>query len=207
MLKRNNESNTESFNAELKLSNVLLVNTTGVEHAMLEKALVDEDFNVVASVDDPKNLVELVEGVQADIIVFYIESPEEQVLSLLTDLDSCTPRPVVMFAEQDAPAVIDQVIKSGVSAYVAAEIHPHRIRSIISVAVARFNEKQAILKELQSTKKQLASRKMVDRAKGLLMERNGMTEDEAYKKLRKMSMDKGASLAFVAETVVDVLSI
>ena len=174
---------------------------------MLEKALVDEDFNVVASVDDPKNLVELVEGVQADIIVFYIESPEEQVLSLLTDLDSCTPRPVVMFAEQDAPAVIDQVIKSGVSAYVAAEIHPHRIRSIISVAVARFNEKQAILKELQSTKKQLASRKMVDRAKGLLMERNGMTEDEAYKKLRKMSMDKGASLAFVAETVVDVLSI
>ena len=111
-----------------------------------------------------------------------------------------------MFAESDAPAVIQQVVKSGVSAYIAAEIHPHRIRSIISVAQARFNEQQALLKELELAKNQLADRKLVDRAKGLLMEHKGLTEDQAYKKLRKMSMDKGQNLASVAESVVDILT-
>ncbi|GAA3938513.1 ANTAR domain-containing response regulator [Litoribacillus peritrichatus] len=189
------------------MSKVFLVNMTEAQSSFLKRALEDDDYQVVASVNEANDLVNKVDQSGAEIVVLCLDSPNAFVLEQLTELNACSPKPVIMFAEYDAPSVIKQVVASGVSAYVVAEIHPHRIRSTISVAVIRFKEQQTLLTELKNAQTQLADRKLVDRAKGLLMEHQGLTEDQAYKKLRKMSMDKGKNLASVAESVVDILSL
>lgn len=188
-------------------STVFLVDTTQVQSSLLKHALEDENFHVVDHLSDIVNLVDKVAVSKADIVVLSTDSPNQELIHQLCLLSQRSPKPVIMFAEQDAPAVIEEVVKSGVSAYVAAEIHPHRIRSIITVAVARFKEQQSLLVELNKTKNQLAGRKIIDRAKGLLMDQQGINEEEAYSKLRKMAMDKGKPLSNVAQSVVDVLSL
>lgn len=188
-------------------SKVLLVNTTLAQSSLLRHALEDEDYDVVDCLSELVDLVDSVQSTGAEIVVFSTDSPSEELIYQLTRLTKESPRPVVMFAEQDAPSVIQQVVKSGVSAYVAAEIHPHRVRSIITVAVARFQEQQSLLNELVKAKNQLAGRKVIDRAKGLLMDKQGINEEEAYTKLRKMAMDKGEPLSNVAQSVVDVFSL
>jgi response regulator NasT len=188
-------------------SKVLIINLSTAVGPILERALEDEDYQIVHTIHQVTNLVDHVESSSAQIVVCCTDSPNEEIIHQLTLLNLKAPRPVVMFAEQDAPAVIQQVVKSGVSAYVSAEVHPHRVRSIIMVAVARFNEQQALLNELNKTKSQLAGRKVIDRAKGLLMDKQGINEEEAYTKLRKMAMDKGEPMAVVAQSVVDVFNL
>jgi response regulator NasT len=188
-------------------SRVLLVDTTQISSSILKDALEDENYQVVDCLSGIVHLVDKVEATGADIVVLSTDSPNDEVIHQLAMLNQREPRPVIVFAEQDAPAVIEKVVKSGVSAYVAAEVHPHRIRSIITVAVARFKEQQALLGELNKAKSQLAGRKVIDRAKGLLMDQQGINEEEAYTKLRKMAMDKGEPLSNVAQSVVDVLTL
>ncbi|GLQ33410.1 ANTAR domain-containing response regulator [Litoribrevibacter albus] len=188
-------------------STVFLVDTTQVQSPLLKHALEDENFQVVDHTSDIINMVDKVAVSNADIVVLSTDSPNQELIHQLSLLNRRSPKPVIMFAEQDAPAVIEEVVKSGVSAYVAAEVHPHRIRSIITVAVARFKEQQNLLVELNKAKNQLAGRKIIDRAKGLLMDQQGINEEEAYSKLRKMAMDKGEPLSNVAQSVVDVLSL
>ncbi|MFC3150780.1 ANTAR domain-containing response regulator [Litoribrevibacter euphylliae] len=188
-------------------STVLLVDTTQIQSSLLKHALEDESYHVVGHLSDIVNLVDRVQDSNAEIVVLSTDSPNDELIHQLSMLSHRAPRPVIMFAEQDAPAVIEQVVKSGVSAYVAAEIHPHRIRSIITVAVARFKEQQSLIGELNKAKNQLAGRKIIERAKGLLMDQQDINEEEAYTKLRKMAMDKGEPLSTVAQSVVDVLSL
>jgi response regulator NasT len=114
------------------------------------------------------------------------------------------PRPIVLFTEDRENATIQAALKAGVSAYVVAGMQPERLQPILEVAVARFEREQALREELRDAQTRLAERKVIERAKGFLMQQKGVSEDEAYRLLRKLAMDRNAKLLDVAQQVVDV---
>jgi response regulator NasT len=107
-----------------------------------------------------------------------------------------------MFAEDQQTDTINKVIKAGVSAYIVDGLEPKRLKAIIEIAIARFHEQQALKDELKKTKTQLEDRKLVDRAKAVLIKSQGYSEDEAYHALRKLAMDRKVSIGEMAKNVI-----
>lgn len=185
---------------------VLLIDADRVRGALLERELLSLGYPVLARLKETGSLLANVERLRPSVIVMGIDLPDSRTLADLACLNQVCPLPVVMFAEQDTPEIIQQTIRAGVSACVVDDIQPERFVSIINVALARFNETQRLRNELESAKGKLEDRKVVDRAKGLLMKERGLTEDEAYTSLRKMAMNKGLTVAAVAKTVVEIFT-
>jgi response regulator NasT len=125
------------------------------------------------------------------------------VLEHLVFVSQHTPRPVVMFASDGAPETIRAATRAGVSAYVVDGLDAGRIKAIVEAAVARFEDFQALRSQLAEANLRLSERKLVERAKGLLMKSRGLDEEAAYTALRKMAMDRKLKLADVAQRVVD----
>ena len=113
-------------------------------------------------------------------------------------------RPIVMFTNDEDTSHVKDAVAAGVTAYIVAGLAPQRIRPILDVAMARFQHEQALRAELADARSELQGRKTLDRAKGLLMQRQGLTEQQAYDKLRKTAMDKGLKLVDVAQRILDV---
>ncbi len=186
---------------------VLILDADPSRAAILKKAVLDASFDVLSRIHSSDEIIEAVDNLQPQCLVVGIDLPDVTTLRHLSELSSTHPLPVVMFAEKDAPQIIQKVVNSGVSAFVVDDIQASRISSIISVAMARFHEKQSLIDELAQTKSKLEERKILDRAKGLLMNKKGYSEDEAYKSLRKMSMDKGKPIGAIAQSVIDVFAL
>jgi len=110
----------------------------------------------------------------------------------------------VLFTDDDDAAKIKQAIRAGVTSYVVKDIDPARIKPILQVAIARFEEHQTLRHDLADAQSQLAQRKVIERAKGIVMKQKGIGEDEAYRLLRKLAMDRNAKLADVAGQIIDL---
>lgn len=137
-----------------------------------------------------------------DIVLIDIASPSRDMLEELTLASSPLDRPVAMFVDRSDDNLTTEAIKAGVSAYVVDGLRPTRIKPVIDAAIARFHMFQQMRAELAATKRALEERKIIDRAKGLLMKARGLDEDAAYALLRKTAMDQGKKLAEVAEALV-----
>lgn len=183
---------------------VMLIEKQPSNHSLLKEALIDFGYHVTKHISFNKNILEEIDICTPEILILVTDSPSYKMLKDLAEVNQLLPLPIIIFSENDSPNVIQQAIKSGVSAYVVNEILPQRIQSIISVANERFKAVQSLRNELKQAKVQLESRKYIDRAKGLLMEQKRMSENEAYKTLRKMAMDQSCSLAIVAKNIIDV---
>ncbi|WP_305857209.1 ANTAR domain-containing response regulator [Balneatrix alpica] len=186
---------------------VLIIDDERGRSAMLEQALADQGYTVVGRIRTGLGLLKAVDDIQPDIIIIDINAPDRDILEHMSMLHKHLPKPVVMFAEDDRPEVIESAIRAGVSAYVVDGMQPKRVRSILQVATARFREYRALQDELEKTRDQLESRRIVDKAKGLLMKHKGMDEDEAYKALRSMAMSSNRKLVEVARSVTQVLEL
>ncbi len=186
---------------------VVLLDPDAERRLALKRGLVDSGYILVEQLIEAPQLLAQIQRYQPDVLVVGIDAPDSVILQQLRLIHEVCPVPVVMFAEKEAPQLIKTIVKAGVNGFVVNDIQAHRIRPIIDIAMARFQEAQALRVELEQTKTQLESRKLVDRAKGLLMSHRNMSEDEAYRALRKMAMDKGKPLAEIAETLIDILSL
>ena len=185
---------------------VMLVDDQPARAALLEQALLDHDYKVIARLSSAAGLAEQVARLAPDVIIIDIESPDRDTLEHMASLHRDNPRPVVMFAEEgDDTGSIERAMRAGVSAYIVDGLNPARVKTIVDVAVARFREFQALRRELEETRSQLADRKQIDRAKGLLMKQRGLDEQQAYHAMRKMAMDRGQKLAEVASNIIAVL--
>ena len=182
---------------------VLVVDESIERAEILREGLRRAGYEVTASLSSPLALLKTIEEQRPDVIVIDTESPSRDVLEHLVVMSQHTPRPVVMFASDDAPETIRQAVRAGVSAYVVNGLDPERIKPIVNAAVARFEEMQGLRTQLAEANLKLAERKLIERAKGLLMKRSGFDEDAAYAALRKMAMDRQLRLAEVAQRVVD----
>ncbi len=183
---------------------VLLMDETVERAALLQQALQQAGCNIVAHVFDSSGLSGLVRELKPDVIILDTESPDRDTLEHICVISRDQPRPIVMFTHDGDSTKIQAAIRAGVSAYVVNGLESERLRPIMEVAMARFNEFQALRLNLEKAENQLADRKDIERAKGLLMKQRGWSEEDAYQALRKMAMDKSLKLAEVARQIVSV---
>ncbi|MFT4763986.1 MAG: response regulator NasT [Oleispira sp.] len=191
----------------MKPARVMLVDDTPTRSAILEQALLDQGLIVVCRLESAQGLIKNVEVHQPDIIIMDLESPDRDTLENMTVLNQHNPKPVIMFSEEGDSQVISQAIQAGVSAYIVDGLNPHRVKPILDVAIARFREYQALRKELKQTRDQLADRKIIDKAKGLLMKTKGLDEEQAYHAMRKMAMDQSKPLVDIAQNILSVMEL
>ncbi len=183
---------------------IILIDQQNERRAILRRALNDFNYRILTELTDCHSLLNEVEHFNPDILVIGTDIPDQQTLKQLVRLHTMSPCPIIMFAEKHTPEAIESSVKAGVTAYIVDDIQPQRLKSIIDVAYARFQEYQALRNELDHTKTQLENRKLLEKAKGLLMQQKGLSEEDAFKALRKMAMDKGQTLAAMSKSVVDV---
>lgn len=182
---------------------VLVVDESRGRARVLREALERSGYEVVVSGGAALPLLKTVDRVQPDVIVVDTESPSRDTLENLAVMGHHLPRPIVMFASDDAPDTLRDVMRAGVAAYIVDGLDPTRVKSIVDVACARFEEYQRLRGELAATQLKLSERKLVERAKGLLMKSRGLDEEAAYGALRKLAMDRGKALGDVAQQVID----
>ena len=133
-----------------------------------------------------------------DVVVVACDSPDRDTLESLRDVTAANPRPVVMFADRSAPGLAEEAVRAGVAAYVVDGLAPARVRPVLEAAMTRFQLMQQLRADLAKAQADLASRKIVDRAQGLLMKERGLDEEAAYRLLRKLAMDSGRPIGAVA---------
>lgn len=182
---------------------VLVVDDSDERAALLREALTAAGHEVAASIASPLELLRAVETQRPDVIVIDTESPTRDVLEHVVIVSQSSPRPIVMFSSDAGGEAIRDAVRAGVSAYVVDGMDASRVNSIVEVACARFEEFQRLRIELAEANLKLSERKLVERAKGLLMQSRGLSEDEAYHALRKLAMAKKQRLGETAQQVID----
>ncbi len=170
--------------------------------ALLEQALKDADYQVVATIAADEDLQIHAGRIQPDVIVIQIGSPDRDALARICSISRT--RPVVMFTQDEDSEKIRTAVEAGISAYIVRGLSSDRVKPIIDVAVARFEKSRALHKELGQVRTILAERKIIERAKGILMQQRGCSEDEAYQVLRKSAMDRNRRIVEVAKNIIDV---
>ncbi|HEY0635678.1 MAG TPA: ANTAR domain-containing protein [Gammaproteobacteria bacterium] len=186
---------------------VLLIDADSGRAALLKQALLDGGYRVVAHIEHSTSLLAEVAHHDPDMIIIDTDSPDRDTLESMRTLHHEQPRPVVMFSADDERAVVERAIRAGVSAYIVDGLNGRPVKPAIEVAIARFREYQALREELSKARSSLEERKVIERAKGLLMARRNIDEEAAYQALRKLAMDRGQKLGEVARSVIDVLAL
>ncbi len=181
---------------------IMLVDTRPERREVLAPALASEGFELAACVAAEDDLLLAVARHAPDLVLIDIDSPSRDTLESLRSVQARQPRPMVLFTQDDTGESIRDAIQAGVTAYVVDGIERRRVRPIVEAAMARFNQFRALEDELARTKGQLEERKLIERAKGIVMEQQGISEAEAYQAMRKLAMRKNKRLKDIAESVI-----
>lgn len=168
----------------------------------LRIGLLEGGYNILAALPPDADLEKQIAQLQPDVII--VDEQSDAALKQVVAATANAPRPIVCFTEDNDKVKMHAAIEAGVSAYVVAGLSADRVKAVLDVAMARFEVDQKLRHELLETKTRLAERKVIERAKGLLMERHHCSEDEAYRKLRRLAMDKNLRLSELAQRMLDV---
>lgn len=182
---------------------VVVVDEISSRAGFVREALERAGCEVVAAVSSPLALLGCVEREQPDLIIIDTESPSRDTLEGLATMSADDPRPIVMFATDRASDTIRQVMRTGVSAYVVDGLDPERVRPILEVAIARFQEFQKLRDELATANQRLSERKLLERAKGIVMAQRDVSEDDAWKLMRSVAMSRKEKLIEVAKRIIE----
>ena len=169
----------------------------------LRIGLLENGYNLVAVLPSDTFLQERLTQLQPDMIIVDAESEARDSLEHVVMATRDARRPIVLFTNDNDTTHVKDAVAAGVSAYIVAGLSPDRIRPILDVAMARFEHEQGLRRELASAQTELQDRKTIDRAKAMLIQRQGLSEQVAYDKLRKAAMDKGLRLGEVAQRMLD----
>jgi response regulator NasT len=172
--------------------------------AALRIGLLESGYDIIASLPADIFLAERIVQLQPDLIIVDSESDARDVLEHIVVATRDEPRPIVLFTDDQTPSSVEAAMAAGVSAYIVAGLQAERVKPVLDVALARFRRERKLLDELSETRQKLAERKVVERAKGVLMARYQLSEDQAYQKLRSMAMNKKLKLAEIAQRILDV---
>jgi two-component system, response regulator / RNA-binding antiterminator len=170
----------------------------------LRIGLLESGYNIVAVLPADTFLNERLGQLQPDMIIVDAESDARDSLEHVVVATRDARRPIVLFTNDSDTTHVKDAVAAGVTAYIVAGLAPERIRPILDVAMARFEHEQGLRRELADARSELRDRKLIDRAKALLMQRQGLSEQLAYEKLRKAAMDKGLKLGEVAQRMLDM---
>lgn len=182
---------------------IVLVDADASRAAMLRTALTGSGYRIVAVVGPDDDLVAAMRQHRPGLVIVDIESPDRDTLDSMRALAEDRMQPIVMFVDETDDAATVEAIRAGVSAYIVDGLSANRVKPILDVAIARFREHERLKRELDDARESLEERKIVERAKGILMESRNLGEDAAYKTLRKLAMDRKQRLADVARELIE----
>ena len=182
---------------------VMLIDEAPDRSRSIADLLESIDCEVIAIVSPDNDLLELVENHQPDIVILDIDLPDRDIMENLRSVQSSTPRPMVMFSQDDDGRTIRRAVQAGVSAYVVDGIQAARVRPILDAAIATFDQYQLLQKQLEVTRSELEKRNKVERAKMILMKQRNINDAEAYQLIRKTAMDQQRKVVDIAERIID----
>ena len=152
---------------------------------------------------DTNGLLERIYAVDPDVIIIDLQNPSRDVLEQMFQVSRIVRRPIAMFVDQSDRATIEKAIDAGVSAYIVDGLKRERVRAILDMTITRFGAFERLRAELEETKSALKERKVIERAKGILMQRLGLSERDAYERLRQRARDKRAKMKDIAQAIIE----
>ncbi len=181
---------------------IVIVDESPIRAAILEEGLREAGFTQVVHISEMQSLLARIYAVDPDIIVIDLENPSRDVLEAMFQVSRAVKRPIAMFVDQSDSASIQASVEAGVSAYIVDGLKKERIKPILDLCVSRFNAFAKLQEELERTKSQLEDRKVIERAKGILMKVKGLTEEEAYVLLRSTAMREKKKIGEIAQSII-----
>ena len=181
---------------------ILIIDESRARAGELCAGLAMAGHQVAAVLPSALDLTAQIESIKPDVILIETESPSRDTLENLAVMNRDMPRPVILLTQESDAAVMRAAFRAGVSAYVVDNLDLARLKPIVDVAIARFEEHQNLKQELALATRKLSERKIVEKAKGILMKTRGLDEDQAYTALRKLAMERAQPLGKVADDLV-----
>jgi response regulator NasT len=186
---------------------ILVIDENPIRRAILEAGLKDAGFTDLTLMGDTNGLLERIYSVDPDVIIIDLQNPSRDVLEQMFQVSRIVRRPIAMFVDQSDRATIEKAIDAGVSAYIVDGLKRERVRAILDMTISRFGAFERLRAELEETKSALKERKLIERAKGILMRSRGLDEQAAYALLRRTAMSKGKRIGDVAESLVSAIDL
>lgn len=187
--------------------NTIVISEQPEVSAKLNTALAETDYKIVFQGSTLQELLSLNWQVEPDLIIAVLNTSDSQVLSKFKVINEQFPLPIVIFTHDDRDDAVEQAIAAGVSAYIVDGFREDRVLPILRTAIARFRQYQSMQKHIKELKTSLADRKVIDKAKGLIMEQRHCSEDEAYRLLRTSAMNQNMRLAQLAQNILATASL
>ncbi|MCV0396589.1 MAG: ANTAR domain-containing protein [Rhizobiaceae bacterium] len=181
---------------------ILIIDENRLRAAVIEDGLREAGHSEVALVHDMSGVARQIADTEPDVIVIDLENPNRDVLESMFQLTRAVKRPIAMFVDRSDSASIEAAIDAGVSAYVVDGLRKDRVKPILDMAISRFNAYSRMARELEEARTELESRRLVERAKGILMKSRGLSEQEAYALLRRTAMNQNRKIAEIAQSLI-----
>jgi two-component system, response regulator / RNA-binding antiterminator len=181
---------------------IAVIDADRARAAIVEEGLRAAGIVQVAVVRESADLLDRLMELAPDVVVIALDSPSRDVIEQMFKVSRVVERPVAMFVDRSDVATMQAAIDAGVSAYVVDGLKPERVRTIVDMAVMRFNAYSRMRRQLEEARTALADRKTIDKAKGLLMSRKGLSEADAYTLLRRTAMNEKKRIVEIAQTII-----
>ena len=181
---------------------IVIVDESPIRAAILEEGLREAGYTDVVHISEMQSLLSRIYVLDPEIIVVDLENPSRDVLEQMFQVSRAVRRPIAMFVDQSDAASIQASVEAGVSAYIVDGLKKERMKPILDLCVSRFNAFAKLQDELDRTKHALEERKVIDRAKGILMKVKGLTEEEAYVLMRSTAMREKKKIGEIAQSIL-----
>ena len=181
---------------------IAIVDESPIRAAILEEGLREAGYTEVVRIGEMQSLLSRIYTLDPDVIVIDLENPSRDILEQMFQVSRAVRRPIAMFVDQSDAASIPASVDAGVSAYIVDGLKKERIKPILDLCISRFNAFSRLQDELDRTKSALEERKVIDRAKGILMKLKGLTEEEAYVLLRSTAMREKKKIGEIAQSIL-----
>ena len=181
---------------------ILIIDENRIRAAIIEAGLRDAGHDRVTVLHEVNEVARKIEDIAPDVVVIDLENPNRDRLEHFFSLSRALERPIAMFVDRSDGAEIESAVAAGVSAYVVDGLRKERVKPILDMAISRFNAFSRMARELEEARSELENRKIVERAKGILMKSRGLSEEAAYSLLRKTAMNQNRKIAEIAQSLV-----
>jgi len=186
---------------------ILVIDENPIRRAILDAGLKDAGFTDITLMGDTNGLLERIYAVDPDVIIIDLQNPSRDVLEQMFQVSRIVRRPIAMFVDQSDRATIEKAIDAGVSAYIVDGLKRERVRAILDMTISRFGAFERLRAELEETKSALKERKVIEKAKGILMKSRGLDEAAAYALLRRTAMSKGKRIGDIADSLLSAIDL
>lgn len=181
---------------------ILIVDESPIRAAILEEGLREAGFTAVSHISEMHSLLARIYALDPDVILIDLENPSRDALEQMFQVSRAVRRPIAMFVDQSDTASIQASVDAGVSAYVVDGLKKERVKPVLDLCISRFNAFARLQDELDRTRSALEDRKVIDRAKGILMKLKALNEEEAYVLMRSTAMREKKKIADIAQSIV-----